>query len=144
MAEALLNYRGGGKFQAFSAGSHPKGRVHPMALEMLSRHHIPVEHPESKDWKVFAADGVPPLDFVFTVCDRAAGETCPVWPGQPVTAHWSVEDPAAVVGSYEEKRHAFHQAFRELDTRILLFTSLRLDALDDLALKQRLHEIGRT
>ena len=142
MAEALLNYRGGGRFQAFSGGSDPKGKVHHLALEMLSRHHIPFEHLESKSWTVFAADGTPAFDFVFTLCDRAAREPCPIWPGHPMTAHWGIEDPAATIGSDEDKRHAFHHAFRELDARILLFISLRLDALDSLALKRQLDEIG--
>jgi protein-tyrosine-phosphatase len=142
MAEALLNYRAGGRFQAFSAGSFPKGAVHPLAVETLRQHHVPADHLESKSWNVFAGDGAPPLDFVFTVCDRAARETCPIWPGQPMTAHWGIEDPAAFVGSDEDKRRAFNRAFRELDARILLFTSLRLDALDQLALQRRLDEIG--
>lgn len=142
MAEALLNYRGGGRFQAFSAGSFPKGSVHPLALEMLERYHIPVEHLESKSWNVFAGADAPPLDFVFTVCDRAAREPCPIWPGQPTTAHWGVEDPAAFVGSDEDRKRAFNRAFRELDARILLFTSLRLEALDRLTLKRQLDDIG--
>jgi len=142
MAEALLDYRAGSRFEAFSAGSFPKGTVHSLAIETLRRHHIPAEHLESKSWNMFAAEGAPPLDFVFTVCDRAAREMCPIWPGQPMTAHWGIEDPAAFIGSDEDKRRAFNRAFRELDARIQLFASLRLDALDSLALQRRLDEIG--
>jgi protein-tyrosine-phosphatase len=142
MAEALLNYRAGGRFQAFSAGSFPRGSVHPLALDTLKRNQVPAADLESKSWNVFAAPESPPLDFVFTVCDRAAREACPIWPGQPMTAHWGVEDPAAVAGTDEDKRRAFNRAFRELDARISLFTSLRLDALDRLTLKRRLDEIG--
>jgi len=142
MAESLLNYRAAGRFHAFSAGSFPKGTVHPLALETLRRNHVPFEHLESKSWNVFAKADSPPLDFVFTVCDRAAREVCPVWPGQPMTAHWGVEDPAAIVGSEEDRMRAFNRAFRELDARISLFTSLRIEALDRLSLKQRLDEIG--
>ena len=142
MAEALLNYRAGERFQALSAGSFPKGSVHPLALETLMRNHIPAEHLESKSWNVFAATDSPPLDFVFTVCDRAAREACPIWPGQPMTAHWGIEDPAAFAGTDEARRRAFQRAFRELDARILLFASLRLEALDQLSLKKRLDEIG--
>jgi arsenate reductase (thioredoxin) len=142
MAEGLLNYWGRGRFQAFSAGSHPKGEVHPLALETLRRSMIPVENARSKSWDEFAAAGAPPLDFVFTVCDRAAAEVCPVWPGQPMTAHWGIQDPAAVEGTEEEKRRAFNKAFRELDARLKIFTSLRFEALDGLALKRPLGAIG--
>jgi arsenate reductase len=143
MAEALLNYWGKGRFQAYSAGSHPKGTVHPMALAVLARNRVPVQHPRSKNWDEFARPDAPRLHFVFTVCDRAARETCPVWPGQPMTAHWGILDPAAVEGSEEEKARAFNRAFRELDARIKIFTSLRIDALDRLALQRQLDAIGR-
>lgn len=121
MAEALLNARGGGRFQAFSAGSHPKGQVHPLALETLRRHAVPTGDPRSKSWDVFAAPAAPAMEFIFTVCDNAAGEICPLWPGRPVTAHWSVADPAAVEGSERERQHAFDEAFQDLDERIRQF-----------------------
>jgi protein-tyrosine-phosphatase len=143
MAEALLNYWGKGRFQAFSAGSHPKGQVHPLALAVLRQNSVPVDNPRSKSWDEFSGSDAPPLDFVFTVCDDAAREVCPVWPGQPMTAHWGIHDPAAVDGAPQEKARAFNKAFRELDARLKLFTSLRLDALDQLALKRQLDAIGR-
>jgi arsenate reductase (thioredoxin) len=143
LAEALLNYRGRGRYRAFSAGSHPKGEVHPLALETLQKHHIPFDEPRSKNWNEFAKPGTPVMDFVFTVCDNAAGEVCPVWPGQPITAHWGISDPAAVEGSDEEQRRAFTRAFRELDTRIQLFTSLRMETLDRLAIKREVDRIGQ-
>lgn len=121
MAEALLNARGGGRFQAFSAGSHPKGHVHPLALETLRRHAVPTGDPRSKSWDAFAAPAAPAMDFIITVCDNAAGEICPLWPGRPVTAHWSVVDPAAVEGPEHTRRHAFDEAFRDLDERIRQF-----------------------
>ena len=144
LAEALLNRWGRGRFRAFSAGSHPKGQVHPLALEVLERSHLPTEGLRSKSWDEFAGPDAPPLDFVFTVCGNAAKEQCPYWPGQPMTTHWGVDDPAAVVGSDEEKRRAFERAFRELDARIKLFTALRLESLDTLSLKRQLEDIGRT
>ena len=143
MAEALLNYWGRGRFRAFSAGSHPKGEVHPLALDVLTRNRIPIEGARSKSWDEFATADAPPLDFVFTVCDRAAQEMCPMWPGQPMTAHWGIQDPAAVEGTDEQKARAFNTSFRELDARLKIFTSLRLDALDRLALQRQLDEIGR-
>jgi protein-tyrosine-phosphatase len=143
MAEALLNYWGKGRFQAFSAGRHPKGQVHPLALAVLRRNSVPVDNPRSKSWDEFSGSDAPPLDFVFTVCDDAAREVCPVWPGQPMTAHWGIHDPATVEGTPQEKERAFNKAFRELDARLKLFTSLRLDALDELALKRELDAIGR-
>lgn len=143
MAEALLNFRGQGRFQAFSAGSHPKGEVHPLAIETLRRHGIPVGQVRSKSWDEFAASDAPPLDFVFTVCDRAAAEVCPIWPGRPMTAHWGLPDPAAVDGSPDEQRRAFDRVFRDLDAHLQLFTSLRIDQLDRLALKRELDAIGR-
>jgi len=144
MAEALLNRLGAGRFHAFSAGSFPKGDVHPLALETLRRNHLPVEGMRSKSWNEFEGPDAPPLHFVFTVCDRAAQEVCPIWPGQPMTAHWGVEDPADVEGTDEVKTRAFERAFRELAARIGLFTSLRIEALDELTLKRRLDEIGKT
>ncbi len=144
MAEALLNYWGKGRFHAYSAGSYPKGQVHPLAIETIQRNKLPTDHLRSKSWNEFAKPGAPPLQFVFTVCDNAAAEVCPVWPGQPVTAHWGVADPAAAEGTEDEKRRAFNNAFRELDARIKLFTSLRIDMLDRLALERQLREIGKT
>ena len=143
MAEALLNFWGRGRFMAFSAGSHPKGQVHPLAVEALRRNHLPVEGLRSKSWDEFATPDAPPLNFVFTVCDRAAEEVCPVWPGQPMTAHWGIQDPAAVEGTDEEKARAFNKAFRELDARLKIFTSLRLEMLDRMALKRQLDAIGQ-
>jgi len=143
MAEALINYWGRGRFRGFSAGSNPKGQVHPLALETLDRFRIPMDQPRSKSWNEFARDGAPPLNFVFTVCDNAAREVCPVWPGQPMTAHWGVADPAAVEGSDEQKRRAFQKAFQELEARIKIFTSLRLELLDRLALQRTLDDIGK-
>jgi protein-tyrosine-phosphatase len=144
LAEALLNYRGTGRYQAFSAGSHPKGEVHPLALDTLRKFHVPFGTVRSKDWNEFAKAGAPVMDFVFTVCDNAAGEVCPVWPGQPITAHWGIADPAAVTGSEEDQRRAFAKAFRELDTRIQLFTSLRLESLDRLAIKREIDRIAQS
>lgn len=143
LAEAVLNNLGQGRFRAHSAGSHPTGRVNPYALELLRKHRLPVDGLRSKSWDEFAQPGSPPLDFVFTVCDSAAGEVCPVWPGQPITAHWGVEDPAAVEGSDEAKRRAFLNAFQILGNRIRIFASLRLESLDRLALDAKLREIGK-
>jgi arsenate reductase len=142
MAEVLLNYWGKGRFQAYSAGSHAKGEVHPLALDVLRGSHLPTDDLRSKNWDEFATPDAPRLDFVFTVCDRAAEEVCPIWPGQPMTAHWGIHDPAAVHGSDEEKERAFLKAFRELDNRIKLFTSLRLESLDQLSLQRQLDAIG--
>ena len=144
LAEAVLNNLGQGRFCAYSAGSHPAGRVNPYALELLQKHRLPVVGLRSKSWDEFAQPGSPPLDFVFTVCDSAAGEVCPIWPGQPITAHWGVEDPAAVEGSDEAKRRAFLNAFQILGNRIRIFASLRLESLDRLALSSRLREIGKS
>jgi protein-tyrosine-phosphatase len=143
LAEAYLNAAGKGRFSAYSAGSHPAGKVNPFALELLARNRIDASSARSKSWDEFAAPGSPVMDFVFTVCDQAAGEACPVWPGQPMTAHWGVDDPAKVEGSDEAKRKAFARAFTELSTRINLFLSLPLAKLDRLALKRRLDQIGR-
>ena len=142
MAEALLNFWGKGRFQAFSAGSFPKGEVHPLAIATLERSRLPTAHLRSKSWSEFSLPDAPPMQFVFTVCDSAAEEVCPVWPGQPMTAHWGVEDPAAVTGSEEDKARAFTKAFRELDARIKIFTSLGFERLDRMALQRQLNEIG--
>ena len=144
MAEAILNHVGRGRFAAFSAGSHPTGVVNPFALAQLARAGISTEGLRSKPWEEFAAPGAPALDFAFTVCDNAAGEVCPVWPGQPMTAHWGVADPAAAQGTDAEKSHAFRQAFIVLERRIGLFISLPFDKLDRLTLPRRLNEIGRS
>jgi len=142
MAEALINQSGRGRFCGFSAGSHPKGAVHPIALELLKHMNLPTQGLRSKAWEEFAAPGAAPLDFVFTVCDNAAGEVCPYWPGQPMTAHWGVPDPAAVEGSDTDKWVAFREAFRMLDNRIKIFTSLPLASLDRIKLQECLDAIG--
>lgn len=144
LAEAYLNSAGKGKFKAYSAGSHPGGKVNPFALELLAKNRIDTAGLRSKSWDEFAVPGVPELDFVLTVCDNAAGEACPFWPGQPVTAHWGVEDPAAVVGSDEEKRRAFLKAFKTLSARINFLLALPLDKLSRQALKSKLDEIGKS
>jgi protein-tyrosine-phosphatase len=143
MAEAILNRWGNGRFHAYSAGSRPKGAVHPLTLETLRAARLPVGSCRSKSWDEFAAAGAPRMDFVFTVCDQAAAETCPVWPGQPITAHWGVPDPAAVEGPAAEKEAAFRDAFRRLDARIKLFLALPIGKLDRLALKHDADRIGR-
>ncbi len=142
LAEALINHWGKGRFVGYSAGSRPVGRVNPVALELLQHMQLPTEGLRSKSWDEFAAPGAPPLDFVFTVCDNAAGEQCPFWPGQPMTAHWGVEDPAAVEGTDTEKWLAFRKVFRELENRIKIFVNLRISSLDRLSLQNRLTEIG--
>ncbi|MGQ0698432.1 MAG: arsenate reductase ArsC [Panacagrimonas sp.] len=131
-----------GKFRGYSAGSHPKGEVNPYAIELLKRSHISTEGLRSKSWDEFAQPGAPPLDFVFTVCDQAAGEQCPYWPGQPMTAHWGMPDPAAVEGMHEKKMHAFADTFQVLRRRIELFASLPFDKLDRLALQQHVSDIA--
>ena len=143
MAEAILNQKGHPNFTAYSAGSHPAGRVHPRALRQLQTTHLSTEGLRSKSWDEFAKPGAPALDFVFTVCDNAAKEVCPVWPGQPITAHWGVPDPAAVHGTPEQVECAFREAFFLLDRRISLFLSLPLSTLDGLALKKEVDSIGR-
>jgi protein-tyrosine-phosphatase len=143
LAEAYLNSAGKGRFMAYSAGSKPGGRVNPFALELLQKTRIGSEGLRSKSWDEFAKPGAPEMDFVFTVCDNAAAEECPYWPGQPMTAHWGVPDPAAAQGGDEDKRRAFHEAFRALSTRINLFLSLPMAKLDRLALEKRLREIGK-
>jgi protein-tyrosine-phosphatase len=144
LAEAILNRIGGGKFKAWSAGSHPNGRVNPYALELLQRLGFDTLHLRSKPWDEFAAPGAPELDFVFTVCDNAAGEACPVWPGQPMTAHWGLPDPAAVEGTEVEKAAAFRDTFRALERRIQLFAALPVHSLDRLSLAGKLREIGKS
>ena len=142
LAEAALKRWGQGKFKAFSAGSQPKGQVHPLTLQLLTELHLPTEGLRSKSWDEFAQPGAPPLDFVFTVCDNAAGEVCPVWPGQPMTAHWGVEDPAAVEGTDAHRHAAFSKAYRELEARIKIFVSLPIASLDRARLQKRVDEIG--
>jgi arsenate reductase len=144
LAEAYLNHAGKGRFKAYSAGSRPAGKVNPFALELLAKNRIDVAGARSKSWDEFAAPGAPQLDFVFTVCDNAAGEVCPIWPGQPMTAHWGVDDPAAVAGSDQEKRKAFLKAFTQLSTRINYLLALPVERLDRLALKAKLDEIGKS
>lgn len=142
LAEAILNREGRGRFRAFSAGSFPKGQVHPAALSLLEDLGYPTDGFRSKSWDEFAAPAAPPLDFVLTVCDNAAGEVCPVWPGQPMTAHWGIEDPAAVES--EEQRQAFRNAFYALQRRIQLFLALPLASIDEMSLQAKLREIGKT
>jgi arsenate reductase len=144
LAEALINHWGRGRFHGYSAGSHPKGEVHPIALELLRHMKLPTEGLRSKSWDELATPRAVPLDFVFTVCDNAAGEVCPYWPGQPMTAHWGVPDPAAVEGTDTEKWVAFRESFRLLDNRIKIFTSLPLGSLDRIKLQERLDAIGKT
>jgi arsenate reductase (thioredoxin) len=142
LAEAILNHTGKGRFRAFSAGSHPGGKVNPFAIDLLNRNGMAVADLRSKSWDEFAAPGAPHIDFVFTVCDNAAGEVCPVWPGKPMTAHWGIEDPAAVEGSDDDKRRAFLKAFTEMNRRISLFVNLPLAKLDAMAIKRELDNIG--
>ncbi len=144
MAEAILNFKGRRTFTAYSAGSHPAGVVRPEALRQLELAHLPAQGFRSKSWEEFSAAGAPPLDFVITVCDNAAKEVCPVWPGQPISAHWGVPDPAAVKGSPAEIERAYRDAFFMLDRRISLFLCLPLASLDRLALKKELDNIGQT
>jgi arsenate reductase len=143
LAESLMNMLSRGRFRGFSAGSFPKGQVHPLALELLQRMNLPSDGFRSKSWDEFAAPGAPPLDFIFTVCDNAAGEACPVWPGKPMTAHWGIADPAAVEGSDADKAFAFRKAFKELETRIKLFTELPIASLDPMTLREKLRAIGQ-
>ena len=142
LAESYLNSIGRGRFQAYSAGSHPTGKVNPFALDLLQRNRIATEGLHSKAWDEFDKPDAPQMDFIITVCDQAAGEVCPVWPGQPVTAHWGIEDPASQTGDDATKRAAFMRAFSILQKRIALMTSLRLEALDRLATEQHLKQIG--
>ena len=144
LAEALLNHRGAGRIRAYSAGSHPTGRVNPFAIATLRRFGLPTEGLRSKSWDEFAGPAAPRLDFVFTVCDNAAGEVCPLWPGHPVTAHWGVPDPAAVQGTDEEKLQAFEDTFRTLARRVERFVALPLASLDPAEFSRRLREIGES
>jgi arsenate reductase len=143
MAEGILRKEGDGRFRAFSAGSFPKGEVNPLALKVLASFDYPTDKMRSKSWEEFAAPGAPVMDFVFTVCDQAAGEVCPVWPGQPMTAHWGIDDPAAVAGTEIQREAAFVTAFRYLRNRITVFTNLPLGGIDKLALGTKLREIGQ-
>jgi arsenate reductase (thioredoxin) len=143
LAECALNRLGRGRFTAYSAGSFPKGEVHPYALDLLRRQNFATDKLRSKSWDEFAAPDAPQLDFVFTVCDNAAGEACPIWPGQPMTAHWGLPDPAAAEGTEAERRLAFAETLRMLNNRISTFVSLPLKSLDNLSLQKRLNEIGR-
>jgi protein-tyrosine-phosphatase len=142
LAEAILNREGARRFRAYSAGSYPRGAVHPAALDLLNELELPTAGLRSKSWDEFAGPDAPRLDFVFTVCDNAAGEVCPVWPGQPMTAHWGVEDPAAVEGEGQER--AFWQAYQALQRRIQLFLALPIEDIDEMSLQHRLKEIGKT
>ncbi len=144
MAEVLANQLGKDRFQAYSAGSHPRGTVHPLALQVLNEAGLPTDSLRSKPWDEFAAPGAPEMDLVITVCDRAAGEVCPVWPGHPVTAHWGIEDPAAIEGAPEHVRRAFTNTLHLLQHRISLLLALKLEALDRLVLQTRVREIGQT
>jgi arsenate reductase (thioredoxin) len=144
MAEAVLRHEGAGRFNAYSAGSQPTGRVNPWAIAQLAAIGLPTTGLRSKSWEEFAAPGAPRLDFIFTVCDNAAGEACPIWPGQPITAHWGVPDPAAVAGSDDDQRRAFADACNALAERIRQFVSLSLDPSDRTSLESKLAEIGRT
>ncbi len=142
MAEALLDHWGGGRFKAHSAGSHPAGRVNPYTIDLLEKLKLPTSSLRSKSWDEFAAPGAPPLDFVFTVCDNAAGEVCPVWPGQPITAHWGFPDPAAFIGPEAEKRALFADVFRQIETRIKIFSALPLARLSRLAIQHEVEKLG--
>ncbi|MBT9539491.1 arsenate reductase ArsC [Thiobacillus sp.] len=144
LAEGLLTNLGKGRFRAFSAGSHPAGQVNPFALELLEKNHFDTRAMRSKSWDEYAQPDAPHLDFVITVCDNAAGEVCPVWPGQPMTAHWGIPDPAAVAGTDEEKRRAFVDAMNQLQRRICMFVSLPFASLDKMKLEQAVREIGKT
>jgi arsenate reductase len=143
MAEAILNYRGKPRFKAYSAGSHPSGKVRPEAMRELEAANLPTAGLRSKSWDEFAQPGAPVMDFVFTVCDNAAHEVCPIWPGQPMTAHWGIADPAAAQGSADEVQRAFREAFVSLDRRIGLFLSLPIRALDRLAIQREINRIGK-
>jgi arsenate reductase len=144
LAESILNHWGKGQFIGFSAGSHPTGKVSPLAIQLLTQLKLPTTGLRSKNWDEFAAPGSPRLDFVITVCDKAAGEVCPYWPGQPMTAHWGIPDPAAVEGTEVEKTFAFRQAFKAMETRIKLFLSLPIASIDRMRLQQRMDAIGKT
>jgi arsenate reductase len=142
LGEAIVNHLGGGGFRGFSAGSHPKGEVHPYSLELLNSLHLPIDGLRSKSWDEFADKAAPQMDFIFTVCDDAAGEACPVWLGHPMTAHWGIPDPAAATGNEIERRAAFRQAFAALENRVRIFLALPLASLDKMTLQARLDAIG--
>lgn len=144
IAESVLNEVGAGKFRAFSAGSRPKGSVHPMALDLLKSYHFPVEGLRSKSWDEFAGEDAPAMDFIITVCDDAADEECPIWPGQPISAHWGIADPKRVEGTDLEREMAFIEALRYVRTRVDLFTALSMENLDAVSLHATLHDIGKT
>lgn len=143
MAETLVNKLGGGMFRGYSAGSHPAGAVNPLTLDMLQRNNFPLDGLRSKSWDEFAGPEAPSMDFVLTVCDQAAGEVCPIWPGQPMTAHWGVADPVSVKGTDEEKQKAFSSVFMTLRTRVGLLVSLPIEKLDKLSLQKELHNIAK-
>ena len=143
LAEVLIEHWGRGRFTGYSAGSFPNGAVHPLALELIERLHLRTTRLRSKSWDEFARPGAPVMDFVFTVCDQAAGEVCPIWPGNPVTAHWGVPDPAAIEVSEEQRRQAFRDAYRQLEMRIKLFAALPIDKLDRMAVKREVERIGQ-
>lgn len=142
LAEALLNKLGGSRFRAYSAGSHPRGSVHPLTLDCLQQSHIPIDGLRSKSWDEFAAPGAPHMHFVITVCDQAAGEVCPLWPGQPITAHWGFADPAAVDGPEEVRRRAFQQTMLQISHRVSMFLSLPMEKLDRLAIQESVRRLG--
>ncbi len=144
LAEVLLDHWGSRRFKGYSAGSFPKGAVHPLTLDLLERLRLPTHGLRSKSWNEYARPGAPVMDFAFTVCNQAAGEVCPVWPGNPITAHWGVPDPAAVEGTEDRRRRAFREAWHQLETRIKLFIALPIDMLDRMSLKRRADEIGRS
>jgi arsenate reductase len=144
LGESLINRWGRGRFRGFSAGSHPTGQVSPLALDLLKRLEFPTEHLRSKNWNEFEGPNAPEIDFVFTVCDNAAAEQCPIWPGHPMTAHWGLADPAAVEGDEKERKLAFRRTFSELENRVKNFVSLPLDQLEGMTLQNKLNEIGRS
>lgn len=142
IAEAVMNQLGQGKFRAYSAGSHPRGEIHPLTLELLTKHRYDVAGMRSKSWDEFAGPEAPAMDFIFTVCDKAAGEMCPAWPGQPITAHWGFTDPAAVEGDEDHKRQAFNRALMEISNRLRIFLSLPLEKIDRMSLQHELRKLG--
>jgi arsenate reductase len=144
LAEVLIEHWGRGRFHGFSAGSFPRGGVHPLALDLLERLRLPTADLRSKSWNEFVRPGAPVMDFVFTVCDQAADEVCPIWPGNPITAHWGVPDPAAVEGTDEQRRQAFRNVHRQLESRIKLFVALPIDKLDRMSIQRRAEEIGKS